>query len=78
MNTKIGSGSLRAVEPKTEKHPSYKGSLVIDGKKFWLSGWKRHGDDGRPWLSLTIEQADEAPADLPQRTYASRRDDIGF
>jgi hypothetical protein len=40
MGTKIGQGSLRAVEPKTEKHPTHKGSLVIDGRKVWLSGWR--------------------------------------
>jgi hypothetical protein len=58
MPTKVGTGSLRATTPKTEKHPSYKGSLTIGGQKYWLSGWKRIGDDGKPWLSLTVEQGD--------------------
>jgi hypothetical protein len=53
---------------QTAKHPSYKGSLTIDGRKYWLSGWKRHGDDGKPWLSLMVEQADEATDAKPQRT----------
>jgi hypothetical protein len=78
MPQKVGTGSLRAVEPKSGKHPSYKGAVVISGQKFWLSGWKREGDDGKPWLSLTVEQADEAPATRPSRTYAQRRDDFTF
>ena len=73
MTNKVGSGSLRAVEPKSERHPGYKGSLTIDGRKYWLSGWKRMGDDGKPWLSLSVDLAnDDAPK--PERTYANRRD----
>jgi uncharacterized protein (DUF736 family) len=71
--SKVGKGSLKAVTPATEKHPSYKGSITIGDKRFWLSGWKRTGDDGRPWLSLSVEAADE-PAEQPARTYAQRRD----
>jgi hypothetical protein len=67
MPSKVGGGSLRAVTPKTEKHPSYKGSLTIDGRKYWLSGWKRDGDDGKPWLSLTVEEGDSP---IPERKSA--------
>jgi len=75
MTNKIGNGSLRAVEPKSERHPTYKGSLTIDGRKYWLSGWKRMGDDGKPWLSLSVDLADDdAAAPKPERSYANRRD----
>jgi hypothetical protein len=73
MGDKIGSGSLRAVTPKTEKHPSYKGSITINDTKFWLSGWRRMGEDGKPWLSLAVERAEDQPA-KPKRTYEQRRD----
>jgi hypothetical protein len=49
-NVKVGTGSPRAVEPATSKHPQYKGSLTINGAKYWLSGWKRTGDDVRTTL----------------------------
>jgi hypothetical protein len=85
MNVKVGQGSLRAVEARTEKHPGYKGSITIDGKKFWLSGWKKKGDDGKLWLSLTVERDEAAATERKpamaageQRTYAQRRDDVGF
>jgi hypothetical protein len=83
MNVKVGQGSLRPVEAKTEKHPRYKGSLTINNTKYWLSGWKRIGDDGQPWLSLTVEQDEAAISERKpamaageQRTYAQRRDDF--
>jgi uncharacterized protein (DUF736 family) len=61
-NVKVGTGSLRAVEPATPKHPAYKGSVTINGQKFWLSGWKKTGDDGSTYLSLSVDQSDgEAP-----------------
>jgi hypothetical protein len=46
MPTKVGSGSLRAVEAKSSRHPCYRGSITINAQKYWLSGWKRQGDDG--------------------------------
>ena len=58
MASKVGTGSLRSVEPKTEKHPSYTGSVTIDSRKYWLSGWKRVGDDGSTYLSLSVDQSD--------------------
>jgi hypothetical protein len=75
INTKVGTGSLRAVEPKSEKHPSYKGSIMLnDGKKYWLSGWRRMGDDGKYWLSLSVDAADQQEQTKPAKTYAQRRD----
>jgi hypothetical protein len=59
-NVKVGTGILRAVEPTTSKHPKHKGSVTINGGKFWLSGWNRTCDDGKPWFSLAVDPADEA------------------
>ncbi len=77
MGTKIGSGSLRAVEAKTEKHPGYKGSITIGDRKYWLSGWKRKGDDGKPWLSLSVENVEEDEKPAP-KTYVRRHDGDDF
>jgi hypothetical protein len=77
-NNKVGRGSLRAVEPKSERAPGYKGSLEIEGKKYWLSGWKKIGDDGKAWLSLSVDAADQQEEAKPQRSYAQRRDDQAF
>ena len=72
-SNKVGSGSLRAVaEPKSERHPSYKGSLTIRGEKFWLSGWKRVDEaTGESWLSLSAEVAQLGqPAEQPAKPVA--------
>jgi hypothetical protein len=74
MNTKVGRGSLRAVEPKNERSPSYKGSVEIEGKKYWLSGWRKMGDDGKYWLSLSVDAADQQEQAKPAKTYTQRRD----
>ena len=55
-NIKVGTGSLRAVEPAPSKHPQYKGSVTIDGRKYRLSGWKCTGDDVSTYLSLSVDQ----------------------
>jgi uncharacterized protein (DUF736 family) len=83
MNRKIGHGSLRAVEAKTEAHPGYKGSVQIGDQKYWLAGWKKIGDDGKPFLSLSLEVADppaeQAKPIKPAMSYAPRRNPVdGF
>ena len=47
-----------------ETSPDYKGSINIDGKEYWLSGWKsqiKKGDKaGQNYLSLSISPKDGA------------------
>jgi hypothetical protein len=74
-NVKAGTGSLKAVEAATPKHPAYKGSATINGRKFWLSGRKRTGDNGKPWLSLAVDQADEAAPSRPAPKATKKYDD---
>ena len=65
-NVKVGTGSLRAVEATTPRHPAYKGSVTISGAKYWLSGWKRTGDDGSTYLSLSDDQSDGGAQSPPR------------
>jgi hypothetical protein len=75
MPTKVGGGSVRAVETKSPRHPCYRGSITINDQKYWLSGWKRQADDGSVWLSLSVEEADEdITAAKNERTFSRRRD----
>lgn len=39
---------------KSEKHPDFKGSLNIDGKEYWISGWKRMGN-GKKLISIMAD-----------------------
>jgi hypothetical protein len=41
------SGSLRRnAKKETEKHPDYKGDIMIEGVDYWLSGWVRKNEAG--------------------------------
>ena len=32
---------------ETEKHPDYKGSILINGTDYWLSAWIKEGKSGK-------------------------------
>jgi hypothetical protein len=76
-------GSISKNKRKTEeKHPDIKGSIVINGVDYWLSGWARDSEDG-PWYSLVAEQkrdqpARSAPAQAPASEAPALDDDIPF
>lgn len=61
------TGSLFINDRKaTENHPDYKGSITINGQKYWLSGWLRTNDkkDGSgkvTFISLKADQAEAKP-----------------
>ncbi len=58
-----------------DARPDYKGSVDIDGQKYWLSAWIRDGREGtklegQRYMSLKLEPAEarQAPQRPPQRT----------
>jgi hypothetical protein len=72
---KEGSGSLFKNNRKTtENHPDLSGTIMLGGKEFWLSAWKKDGKNG-PFYSVSIGKEKlpmgfkEAGADeLPKHT----------
>lgn len=38
----------------TDKHPSMKGSCLIDGFEYWISAWTKQAEDGGKFLSLAF------------------------
>jgi len=51
------SGSLGKNLKKEGNQPDYKGKIVINGVKYWLSGWvKEH--EGRKFISLAPQIAE--------------------
>jgi hypothetical protein len=86
-------GSIWKNEKKeTEKHPDFTGSVNVEGKEYWISGWKRRPDQSEkaPALSFSLKAKDDAsgqPAknNAPQTQGASNsggfddfEDDIPF
>jgi hypothetical protein len=56
-------GSVWKNEKKeTEKHPDFTGSVNVEGKEYWVSGWKRRPDqsDKAPALSFSLRAKDES------------------
>lgn len=51
---KEGSGSLFKNDRKaTENHPDYTGSIMVNGKDYWLSAWVKEGAKGK-FFSVSI------------------------
>ncbi len=47
---------------ESEKHPDFKGSLNVDGKEFWISGWKKFTKSGEGIsLAVTPKEKPKAP-----------------
>jgi hypothetical protein len=66
----IGRGSVAKNDyKKTEKDPDFKGTINIDGKHHYLSGWNGMFKDGGKKLNLSlgkvVEEEEEAPAKKP-------------
>ena len=51
---KEGSGSLFKNDRKeTANHPDWTGSIMVNGKEHWLSGWVKEGKKGK-FFSVSI------------------------
>ena len=62
-----------------ETHPDLKGSINIDGKEFWLSGWSKVTGKGDKMLSLSVTpkelQGKAMPAQAKQTASSPEIDD---
>lgn len=49
---------------QSDKHPHFSGSINIDGKDYWLSGWKKAegASDRAPLVSFSVRPKDENPS----------------
>jgi hypothetical protein len=60
-----------------EKHPDYKGSIMVDGNEYWLSAWIKEGKSGK-FMGLAVSPKDgQPPASKPVPSNL-KDDDIPF
>lgn len=76
--TKDDSGLLGLNDRKEkESQPDHKGSCMINGVEYWVSGWNKENGYG-PFISLSFTRKDAAPnfkngtVPVQQRAPASR------
>jgi hypothetical protein len=78
------SGVLfRNHDKQTDRHPDYRGSLNVEGKEYWFSGWIKESTGrgklpaGTKFLSVAITAKDDPPS-RPQEAGQDFDDDIPF
>ena len=49
---------------ETEKHPDYKGSILINGTDYWLSAWIKEGKSGK-FMGLAVSPKEAQPSKVP-------------
>ncbi len=49
-----------------DRQPEFRGSCVVDGVEYWLSGWVKQGDDGK-FFSLAFTRKEKPAAS--QQSY---------
>ena len=76
-------GSLFKNEKKEEeKHPDMNGSINVDGKDYWISGWKKTSKAGTGFISLSVRPKQEQSRQSSQPIKKSKEpdgwDDLDF
>jgi len=74
-------GILGRNDRKTlDTHPDFSGSINIEGREFWLSGWVKERKDGSGrFFSLSVKPKDAAGAPAaPRPAPADLDDEIPF
>ena len=70
--TRDNSGSMFKNSRKAnDKHADMTGEIMVDGKLYWVNGWRKVDKNNNPWYSLSVkpkearqeEQTKPAPVD---------------
>lgn len=71
---KDNTGSMFPNDRKeSANHPDAKGSAMIDGVEYWISGWNKKTQDGKSWRSLSFTRKEQKPAPKSKAGGTSRQ-----
>lgn len=64
---------------ETEKHPDYKGSILINGTDYWLSAWIKEGKSGKfMGLAVSPKEAQAQVVKPPSKRVEDMDDSVPF
>lgn len=73
FEVKDNTGSMFPNDRKeSANQPDAKGSAMIDGVEYWVSGWNKKTQEGKSWRSIAFTRKDQQSAPPPQRQPAQR------
>lgn len=68
------SGSMFPNDRKErDSHPDFKGSVMIDGIQYWISGWEKQAQSGKQFVSLAFQRKEESRNAAPREPKLSER-----
>lgn len=63
---KEGQGSLFVADQQgNPNRPNYNGSILINGQRYWISGWLKTSQGGQQYISISV-QPQQARPQAPQ------------
>ena len=76
-NTNSGTFFVNDRKAK-ETHPDYSGKINVEGKEYYLKGWKKTAKSGVNFLSLAVNPVDGAKSSAPKAASAPVNDETPF
>jgi len=53
--TRDNSGSMfKNTRKEKDTHADMTGEIMVDGKLFWINGWRKVDKNGNPWYSMSV------------------------
>jgi len=71
---------FREKDKKSDSHPDFKGSINVEGKDYWLSGWVNEAKNtGQKYFKLSVTPKDgDSGKSSPPKSEPFVSDDIPF